>query len=1252
MSYPMWRVLSFGSDPLLNTNWNHWYRCYLSYASRVTPVSLAALLLTLVCLPIRGQSSGTSTVLYSAADLGNGTVGTAINDSGTVVGSAYDSNGVGYPFTYSQGSLTNVTVAGIQGASLASGINNQGVIVGSGFVNPNTTAQPYVSFIGTDGAFQIVSSPGGTTGVSGINNNGVAAGGFALNYSNFYFDSFIYSGGTFADLGACETSWVNYAMAINDAGTVVGYCSDPGENHGANAFSFSNGTFTLLGYLPGGTQSDSLAINNAGTIAGWSTIATGATHAFSYSNGMMTDLGTLPGLTDSEANGISDIGEIVGYASDTSGLSLAFVDVNATMVDLNTVLLQPIGTTLTNAVAVNNNGQVVALGSNGHTYLLSPTSVTPIVTFTGAPASAPEYSTFMVVATTNSGATPTITASSHCSISGSTVTITAPSGICMLTATWPAQGSYLAASLNQSTAAEPPIPTIAWPTPAAITYGPPLSNSQLNATASYNDAKVPGTFNYTPAKGAVLAAGTQTLSVLFTPTNTTAFSPVTASVSLQVNQAVPKITWNKPAAIVYGTQLSSIQLDATASVAGSFLYSPGAGVVLTAGVQTLSVTFTPADSIDYTQQTATVNITVSKATPPITWTSPAPISYGTALGPTQLDATSAIPGTFTYSPAPGAVLAAGTQTLNATFTPTDTTDYTTAKTSVSIQVTGSTPTITWPTPAAITYGTPLSATQLHASAAFNGATVPGTYTYSPAKGTVLPAGMQTLTVVFTPSNTSNYSSVTSSVALQVNPATPKLTWSKPAAITYGTPLGGAQLDATASVPGSFLYSPGIGTILTAGSQILSVTFTPTDATDFQSVSGTVTITVSKATPTVSMAPSPLSISTLQSLSVIVTVSAGSGGATPTGSVLLTSGSYSSGAATLNGGSATITIPAGSLKLGNDTLRVTYSPDMTSSSYNSAIGTALVTVTQAPVTATPTFSPPGGAYSVGQMVSLSDTTPNATVWYTTDGSTPVAGQGTAVEFTGVPVPVNVNTTIKAVATASGSTTSSVASATYSFETAIMPATGLIGFWTGNHTAADSSPTANNGSFAGNYVPGRPGSGAAFDLSTGTVTIPNNQVYDLFVSYPGWTVGFWFNTNGIAPNGGNDFFMGQDDGSGYQPKWFIDYGYTVYGPNQDFVWHVNDYNTERLFLTSNAVNPIPAGWNQLTVVVDNTGSSVTFYLNGQQIGSDSLPPYVLETDAPLVFGEVEGLTFTGLMNDVTIYNRALSAQEVLTLVDSTR
>jgi hypothetical protein len=140
--------------------------------------------------------------------------------------------------------------------------------------------------------------------------------------------------------------------------------------------------------------------------------------------------------------------------------------------------------------------------------------------------------------------------------------------------------------------------------------------------------------------------------------------------------------------------------------------------------------------------------------------------------------------------------------------------------------------------------------------------------------------------------------------------------------------------------------------------------------------------------------------------------------------------------------------------------------------------------------------------------------------------------------------------------------------------IEPTNGLIGFWPGNYSAEDFSPTGNNGSFGGNYVPGRSGGDAAFNLATGIVTIPNNSVYDQFQYYPGWTVGFWFNENGIQPNGNNNLFLGQDNGSGYQPKWFIDYGYTVFvAPNSNFVWHVNDYNTERIFLVSEPVSQIP-------------------------------------------------------------------------------
>lgn len=93
-----------------------------------------------------------------------------------------------------------------------------------------------------------------------------------------------------------------------------------------------------------------------------------------------------------------------------------------------------------------------------------------------------------------------------------------------------------------------------------------------------------------------------------------------------------------------------------------------------------------------TKWEATVNATVSsstKTTPTITWANPAPITSGTPLSSTQLDATASVSGTFVYSPASGTVLASGTQTLSTTFTPTDTTNYNTATTSVTILVQGS-----------------------------------------------------------------------------------------------------------------------------------------------------------------------------------------------------------------------------------------------------------------------------------------------------------------------------------------------------------------------------------------------------------------------------------------------------------------------------------------------------------------------------------------------------------------------------------
>jgi hypothetical protein len=99
-------------------------------------------------------------------------------------------------------------------------------------------------------------------------------------------------------------------------------------------------------------------------------------------------------------------------------------------------------------------------------------------------------------------------------------------------------------------------------------------------------------------------------------------------------------------------------------------------------------------------------------------------------------------------------------------------------------------------------------------------------------------------------------------------------------------------------------------------------------------------------PTVTVTPASSSITTLQPLEVTVGVSGGSGNPTPTGSVTLTSGSYTSAATTLVSGSAQIDIPAGSLATGSDTLSASYTPDSASSStYKTATGTSsAVTVT--------------------------------------------------------------------------------------------------------------------------------------------------------------------------------------------------------------------------------------------------------------------------------------------------------------------
>lgn len=108
-----------------------------------------------------------------------------------------------------------------------------------------------------------------------------------------------------------------------------------------------------------------------------------------------------------------------------------------------------------------------------------------------------------------------------------------------------------------------------------------------------------------------------------------------------------------------------------------------------------------------------------------------------------------------------------------------------------------------------------------------------------------------------------------------------------------------------------------------------------------STSSTTPLSGQHVTPAVTVTPSSSTISTVQGVNVTISVS---GSPTPTGTVILSAGSYATSATTLVNGSAILAIPSGSLATGIYTLAVTYTPDPSSAStYNTATGSSLITI---------------------------------------------------------------------------------------------------------------------------------------------------------------------------------------------------------------------------------------------------------------------------------------------------------------------
>jgi streptogramin lyase len=185
---------------------------------------------------------------------------------------------------------------------------------------------------------------------------------------------------------------------------------------------------------------------------------------------------------------------------------------------------------------------------------------------------------------------------------------------------------------------------------ATLTIAPPASGS---LTASYA-----GDANFNPATSNAVTVTLTKLRATVTLSNlnqTYTGSPITATATTNPAGLTVNITYN-------GSASPPVH-------AGSY-----------AVVATINDNFY--------QGSATGTLVIAKANPEsnIVWLPLAPITYGTPLSSTQLDAYATLPGTFVYTPPAGTVLSAGTHTLRTLFTPTDTTDWTTAPATVYLTV--------------------------------------------------------------------------------------------------------------------------------------------------------------------------------------------------------------------------------------------------------------------------------------------------------------------------------------------------------------------------------------------------------------------------------------------------------------------------------------------------------------------------------------------------------------------------------------
>jgi probable HAF family extracellular repeat protein len=298
----------------------------------------------------------------------------AINNLGQVVGAARTSDGFAdHAVVWNGAAITDLGAAGV-GSSEALDINEAGQVVG---IQGTASGWSAASWFHNNATY-LENQPGGTSSASGINDEGQIVGESAANVNSLSHAS-VWNKETLSTLGTVGGSGIGIALKINNAGDIVGYSAN--ANGEERPTLWKNRLPVDLGTL-GGPNGAARAINHQGQIVGTSSTPYGAgltTHAAFWHRGSITDLGTLGG-SYSAAHAINNAGQIVGLSTgpDERPRPVIWRSASAAPVDIGTLVdASPAGLQLDAPADINDRGQIVttALLQDGSTraVVLTPT---------------------------------------------------------------------------------------------------------------------------------------------------------------------------------------------------------------------------------------------------------------------------------------------------------------------------------------------------------------------------------------------------------------------------------------------------------------------------------------------------------------------------------------------------------------------------------------------------------------------------------------------------------------------------------------------------------------------------------------------------------------------------------------------------------------------------------------------------------------------------------------------------------------